>query len=228
MHADELDIDVGLVRRLLAGQCPQWADLPLERVRSAGTDNAIYRLGRDMAVRLPRRVRTAVTLEKEREWLPRLAPHLPLEVPVPLVDGTPADGYPWVWSVYRWLGGEDATRERIADLRDAATRLAGFVAALRRIDATGGPPPGEHNFFRGVALEARDAGVRASLVSPRDEIDVDAVTAVWKEALGAPEWPDPAVWITETSTRATCLSGTVGSAPSSTSGASAWATPPAT
>ena len=195
MHSDELDIDVGLVRGLLGGQCPRWADLPLERVRSAGTDNAIYRLGRAMAVRLPRRARTALTLEKEREWLPRLAPHLPLAVPAPLFNGAPAADSPWVWSVYRWLDGEDATNEGITDLREAATRLARFVDALQRIDATDGPPPGEHNFHRGVALEARDAEVRSSLARLQDEIDASAVIAAWEAALGAPNWQAPAVWI---------------------------------
>ena len=102
-----------------------------------------------MVVRLPRVARTVATLEKERAWLPRLAPHLPLAVPVPLADGTAAEGYPWVWSVYRWLEGTDATVEPISDLGRAATDLAHFIGALHAIDATGGPPPGAHNFFRG-------------------------------------------------------------------------------
>ena len=54
MHADELETDASLVGRLLAAQFPHWADLPIEPVQSSGTDNAIYRLGDDMAVRLPR------------------------------------------------------------------------------------------------------------------------------------------------------------------------------
>jgi aminoglycoside phosphotransferase (APT) family kinase protein len=120
---------------------------------------------------------------------------LPLAVPVPLAEGIPAEDYPWAWSVYRWLGGENATVERIADLGQAATDLARFVAALQGIDATGGPSPGRHNFFRGVALAARDAAVRASIASLRNEIDVGAVTAVWEAALRAPEWKHPPVWI---------------------------------
>ena len=105
MHDDELAIDASLVRRLLASQFPDWAELPIERIEPTGTDNAIYRLGDDMVVRLPRVARTVATLEKERAWLPRLAPHLPLAVPVPLAEGKAAEGYPWVWSVYRWLEG---------------------------------------------------------------------------------------------------------------------------
>ena len=195
MHDDELDIDASLVRRLLAAQFPHWAALQIERIEPTGTDNAIYRLGDDLVVRLPRVGRTVATLEKERAWLPRLAPHLPLAVPMPLAEGTPAEGYPWIWSVYRWLEGVDATVEPIGDFGRAASDLAWFIAALQTIDPAGGPPPGEHNFFRGEALPARDAAVRASIAALHDEIDVDAVTAAWEAALRAPNWPRPPVWV---------------------------------
>jgi len=195
MHADEVDTDVALVRRLLAEQFPQWADLPIEPVRPLGTDNANYRLGEDMLVRLPRRERTTRTLEKERRWLPRLAPLLPLAVPLPLAEGMPAEGYPFVWSVYTWLKGENATNERIAQLDRLATDLAQFIAALQRIDPADGPSPGEHNFFRGEPLARRDAETRAAIASLDGEINVDAVTAAWEEALRAPEWQRPPVWI---------------------------------
>jgi len=195
MHADEVDTDVSLVGRLLAAQFPEWAGLSIEPVRSCGTDNALYRLGHDLVVRLPRRERDSGTLEKERRWLPRLAPLLPLAVPVPLGEGTPAEGYPFAWSVYRWLKGEDATVERVTDLSRLATDLAQFVAALQRIDPTGGPYPGEHNAFRGVPLATRDAPTRAAIVSLRGAVDVSAVTAVWESALQAPEWEHPPVWI---------------------------------
>jgi aminoglycoside phosphotransferase (APT) family kinase protein len=92
MHADAVDIDTSLVHRLITAQFPRWRDLPIEWVPSAGTDNALYRLGEDMVVRLPRRERDGAALEKERRWLPMLAPLLPLAVPVPLAEGTPAEG----------------------------------------------------------------------------------------------------------------------------------------
>ena len=195
MHPDQLDVDAPLVRRLLAAQFPQWAELPLEPVEPAGTDNAIYRLGEDLVVRLPSTPRTEATLEKERTWLPKLAPHLPLAVPVPVAEGAPTDGYPCTWSVYQWLEGENATVAPVADLEQAATDLAGFIAALQRIDAVGAPGPGEHNFFRGEPLAERDAEVRRSLAALRDEVDVRAVTALWEAALAAPEWQRPPVWI---------------------------------
>src|SRR6476659_8057446 len=126
MHVDEVDTDASLVGRLLAAQFPGWADLPIERVRSAGTDNALYRLGGDMVVRLPRRPAAPGQVDKEHEWLPRLAPLLPLAIPVPLERGVPGEGYPWYWSVDCWLEGENATIEPIDDPRQAATDLAQF------------------------------------------------------------------------------------------------------
>lgn len=195
MHPDELPIDGALVRRLLTAQFPQWADLALKPFPSAGSDNAMYRLGDDMVVRLPRRERTSGRLEKERRWLPKLAPSLPLAVPVPLAEGAPTEGYPFSWSVYTWLQGENATFVNITDLSQLATDLAQFVADLQRIDPSGGPEPGEHNFFRGVPLAARDESTRASIAIIGRAIDVDAVTAAWEAALHAPEWDRPPVWI---------------------------------
>lgn len=195
MHADEVDTDVSLVRRLLTAQFPEWADLPVEPVPFFGTDNAIYRLGNDMAVRLPRRQENTGQLEKERRWLPGLAPLLPLAIPVPLAIGKPAEGYPFEWSIYRWLEGEAATEERITDLGQAAADLAGFIAALQRVDPTDGPPPGEHNSFRGVPLAKRDESTRAAIASLGATIDAGAVTATWEAALSAPEWKRAPVWI---------------------------------
>jgi len=195
MHPDEADTDVSLVRRLLAAQFPQWAELPVEPVCSAGTDNAIYRLGDDLAVRLPRIQWATAQVEKEHRWLPRLAPRLPLAIPVPLAKGTPADGYPWDWSVYRWLEGENATIDRLADPAQAATDLAHLVAALHRIDPTGAPPPGPHNSFRGVPLAMRDAPTRAAIASLQDTLDGDAATAAWQAALQAPAWHGLPIWI---------------------------------
>jgi aminoglycoside phosphotransferase (APT) family kinase protein len=195
MHADELDIDVALVGRLIAAQFPEWVGLPLEPVRPAGTDNALYRLGADLVVRLPRKPSSVAPLEKERRWLPKLAPLLPLAVPLPLAKGLPAEGYPWEWSVYRWLEGETATRERIEDPGQVAKDVALFVAALQRVDPMEGPPPGEHNFFRGAPLAARDAATRTAIAALRGSLDDGAVTTAWEAALEAPEWHRPPVWI---------------------------------
>jgi aminoglycoside phosphotransferase (APT) family kinase protein len=115
MHADEADIDISLVRRLLAAQFPHWADLPVEPVDSSGTDNAMYRLGDDMAVRLPRIKGAVGNVDGEQQWMPRLAPLLPVAIPTPLGEGVPGAGYPWKWSVLRWLDGQNPVVDRIAD-----------------------------------------------------------------------------------------------------------------
>lgn len=195
MHAEEVNVDMFLVGRLLAAQFPQLADLPIEPVLSAGTDNSIYRLGVDMALRFPRILAATARLEKELRWLPRLAPGLPLAVPVPLAKGTPAEGYPWLWSIYRWLKGQNATLDRFAEPRQAAIDLAQFITTLQRIDPIDGPPPGEHNFGRGVPLAERDSSVRAAIASLDTMLDADAVIAAWEAALHAPAWQGPPVWI---------------------------------
>jgi aminoglycoside phosphotransferase (APT) family kinase protein len=195
MHVDEVDIDVSLVGRLLAAQFPQWADRSIEPVHSAGTDNAIYRVGSDLAVRLPRIEGATGQVDKEQQWLPRLAPLLPLAIPVPLAKGTPGEDYPWHWSVYRWLEGETATIECIADPGKAARDLAQFIAALQRIDPTGGPPPGAHNSFRGVPLSMRDAETRAAIATLHGTLDASPLIAAWDAALQAPAWDGPPVWI---------------------------------
>jgi aminoglycoside phosphotransferase (APT) family kinase protein len=135
MHAGEVATDAALVRRLLSAQLPQWADLPIARVESYGTDHDIYRLGDALAARLPRIEWATEQAGLEREWLPRLAPHLPLAIPVQLAMGHPAEGYPFEWSVYEWLPGQSAS-SGIDDLDEAAVDLAAFVEALRRIDTT--------------------------------------------------------------------------------------------
>lgn len=195
MHADELDIDTGLVRRLVAAQFPQWAELPLTPVEPRGTDNALYRLGEDMVTRLPTRKRTSATLKKERRWLPELAPHLPLAVPLPLADGMPSEEYPLEWAIYRWLEGVNATEERVTDPKRLGIDLAEFVGALQQIDAADGPPPGPHNFGRGAPLSTRDKPTRTAILSLGDSVDTTAVTTAWEAALAAPEWGRPPVWV---------------------------------
>ena len=195
MHTDEIDIDIPLVRRLLAAQFPRWACLPIKSVQPLGTDNALYRLGDEMVVRLLRRKGTSQTLEKELEWLPRLAPQLPLAIPVPRGKGTPAKGYPFPWSIYTWLKGENATGDVVTDLNQLARDLARFLSALQRVDPTGGPLPGAHNFFRGVPLRTRDETTRTAIASLGQAIDRDVVTAAWEATLRAPEWDRPPVWV---------------------------------
>jgi len=193
MHLDEVDINVSLVRRLIAAQFPQWAGLPVTPVVLQGWDNRTFRLGKEMSVRLPSAERYTLQVEKEHRWLPKLAPLLPLPIPIPMAKGAPAAGYPWHWSVYRWLDGEPATAERITDLPQFATALAQFLTALQRIDPAGGPPPGRHNFFRGGPLTVYDAETRQAIAALDGRIDTDAATAAWEAALAA-TWHGAPVW----------------------------------
>jgi aminoglycoside phosphotransferase (APT) family kinase protein len=159
MHADELDVDEALVRRLLAEQFPQWAELPLDRAEPAGTDNAIFRLGADLAVRIPRVNGSTEGGDKAHVWLPRLAPLLPLPVPWPVARGRPGAGYPWYWEVMTWIDGETAGIEALVDRVQAAADLAGFVGALQRIDPAGAPRG------RGVPLAQHDESAPPGLRS---------------------------------------------------------------
>ena len=189
-----MDINVSLVGQLVAAQFPQWAGLPIKPVEFDGWDNRTFRLGEAMAVRLPSAEAYTGQLKKEHRWLPRLAPLLPLPIPVPLAMGVPADGFPWHWSVYRWLEGENATIERINDLHRFATALARFLAALQQIDPASGPPPGQHNFFRGGPLAIYDTETRDAIAALYGEIDTEAVTEVWEAALNA-TWHGTPVWL---------------------------------
>lgn len=172
-------IDAALVARLVAAQFPQWKDEPIRPVEPGGWDNRTFRLGAQMAVRLPSAAIYAQQVEKEQRWLPKLAPHLPLPIPVPVALGVPAGGYPWPWSVYPWLEGETAAWERIADVPSFARALAEFLVALQRIDAAEGPRPGSHNFFRGGPLTHYDAETRQAIAALGGRIDTAGAIAVW-------------------------------------------------
>ncbi|WP_018234474.1 aminoglycoside phosphotransferase family protein [Ensifer sp. BR816] len=191
--SESIAIDTSLVRRLIAAQFPQWADLPVRPVRHGGWDNRTFHLGDDLSVRLPSAASYALQVEKEQRWLPRLAPHLPLPIPAPVAMGRPGEGYPWPWSVYRWRHGEIATHAPIGDLPVFAAKLGKFLADLQRIDADGGPSPGQHNFFRGGPLTVYNHEARWALEALAGQIDTDAAHSVWEAALAA-QWTAKPVW----------------------------------
>lgn len=187
MHADEVDIDAELVRRLVAGQFPAWADRAVERVASSGTDNAMFRLGDDLVVRLPRIGGAARDVATEQAWIPRLAPHLPVAVPEPVAAGAPTDDYRYPWTVCRWLTGANPTAGDTTP--ELAHDLAAFVTALRRVDTEGAPPAG-----RGIPLAMRDEPTRAAIAASTALVDTDAVAAVWAHALTLPVHDGPPAW----------------------------------
>ncbi len=205
LHADEREIDVALMRGLLREQFPVHAKLPIRRLESTGTDNVIFRIGEELAARLPRRDRCAPTLLKEMKWVPRLAPHLPLEVPALVAEGLPAEQFPLPWGIYRWLDGRPLGSAADHDLGDAAIRLAAFLKALAslgsasdpKLDPAAGPALGEHNSGRGSPLLTRDAETRQAIsaVEELGWVDARQATRVWEEALAAPSWPGSPRWI---------------------------------
>jgi aminoglycoside phosphotransferase (APT) family kinase protein len=192
VHRDA--IDAALARRLVDSQFPQWAGLPITPVELDGWDNRTFRLGAELSLRLPTGDWYAQQVAKEQRWLPRLAPHLPLPIPAPVAHGEPGCGFPWAWSVYRWIDGEIAARARIVDLPGFATSLAGFLNALRRVDATGGPAPGEHNFHRGGPLAVYAAEALEAIDALAAEIPRDAVLRAWEDAMST-SWDRDPVWV---------------------------------
>jgi aminoglycoside phosphotransferase (APT) family kinase protein len=184
MHLDELEIDGALVRRLLAEQFPEWAHQPISRVEPDGTVNAIFRLGDEFSVRLARREGPTEPGGKEIEWLPKLAPLLPVEVPVPVAQGRPSAEYPWFWQIHTWVEGETVAVDEI-DAIGAARDLAALIGTMQRLDPAGAPPG------RGISLAKRDEEFRYWL--ERFE-GGPTVTAAWDRALSAPHWDGPPVW----------------------------------
>lgn len=181
-------IDVSLARRLVDSQFPRWAGLPLLPHAPAGSDQVIYRLGGELSVRLPRHAGAINQARKEAEWLPRLAPHLPLAVPVLVEVGEPDFGYPWPWAVARWLDGEVATVDALSGSHEAAAVLAQFLTALHRFDSVKAAD------LIGEPLSTRDTATRAAITKVGDVFDTGAMSELWEAALAAPEWDRLPVW----------------------------------
>lgn len=186
-------LDESLVRQLVANQFPRWADLPVRPVPTSGWDNQTFRLGERLTVRLPTAQEYALAVDKERRWLPTLAPRVPLPIPVPVERGVPSDGYGFHWSVYEWIDGDPAGIDSIGDLTSFADGLAAFLVALRRVDPTGGPTPGLHNWYRGGPLRVYDQQVRRACQVLDHRLPSDVVTEIWRSALEV-AWEGGPVW----------------------------------
>ena len=167
-------IDAELARALVDSQFPRWSDLPITPVEVDGWDNRTFRLGTELTVRLPSGDWYAEQVAKEQRWLPVLGPRLELPIPAPVAQGEPGCGFPYAWSVYRWLDGELAARAPIGDPPRFAADLAAFLNALGRLDATGGPEPGRHNFFRGGPPATYDRETLEAIEALRGEIAAEA------------------------------------------------------
>ncbi|HLF66504.1 MAG TPA: aminoglycoside phosphotransferase family protein [Gammaproteobacteria bacterium] len=187
-------INEKLVHTLVVRQFPQWKDLPIRPVSRGGWDNKTFHLGENMLVRMPIAAEYALQVEKEHQWLPKLRPFLPLQIPVPLAMGKPTENYPWKWSIYRWLPGNNAASSPITHLRDFAIHLAQFLIALQHIDPTDGPLPGPHSFYRGGNLSTYDNQVRQAIILLKNKINIVAATKVWERALTS-TWQGSPVWV---------------------------------
>jgi aminoglycoside phosphotransferase (APT) family kinase protein len=202
LHHDEVRIDEDLVRQLLRTQLPDLANQDLRLVPAQGTDNVVFRLGTELSVRLPRKPSAVRSLLIEREWLPWMAPRLPLAVPLPVASGEPAGAYPFPWTVCTWVSGRPLPPGGGLTAGDGDT-LAEFVMALQALETTGGPQvqPGQ----RAGSVAAYDAVARAALdqtsalkaagrIEP-DLVDEEAAASVWRAAVEAPAWQGPGVWV---------------------------------
>lgn len=191
---EKIVITDALVHSLVNMQFPQWKDLPIRPVAHSGWDNRTFHLGQHMLVRMPSAREYALQVEKEQQWLPKLAPFLPLPIPMPLGLGEPANDYPWKWSVYSWIPGENASASNINNLEHFAADLAQFLIALQQIDSTNGPAPGPHSFYRGGSLTTYDSETRNAITALKDKINTDAATEIWETAL-ATQWTGSPVWV---------------------------------
>lgn len=183
-----------LAKDLILEQFVDWANLPVTPVAKSSMDNRTFRLGDTLSIRLPTAEPYALAVEKEQQWLPKLAKHLPVPIPSPVGMGKPCEKYPFKWSVYQWLEGEDSDTLSESDKRTFAQEIGLFLKALHQIDTVGGPKAGLHNYYRGASPKTYDEGTQEALRMLEDHIDTKAATAVWEQALLS-EWPHVPVWI---------------------------------
>lgn len=194
MTDDRINPTPQAVAGMVGRQFPQWAHLPVRSVSWEGWDNRTFLLGDDMVVRLPSAGRYAAAVDKEQHFLPRLAPHVPVDIPTPLARGVPDEACPFSWSVYRYVSGDPATRENIRDLDAFARRVAEVLKAMQGVETNGAPRAGPHNFFRGGPLSVYDEDVRDLLVRLNGRIDTGAADRLWQGALSS-QWMTDPVWV---------------------------------
>lgn len=190
MHNNEINISEKLAYKLIRAQFPEWATLSLEPMRPEGTDNLMYRLGEDKIIRLPRIPSAVPSLEKEKLWLPKLTPHLPIPIPHILAEGDASDEYPYPWLIIKWEKGKNPSADNPLEQNNAALTLASFIKAMQKIDTQGGPI-----CRRGQPLKNRDAETRKAIPLMSELYDTKLLLDLWNESLSAPEWHGKPVWI---------------------------------
>ncbi len=192
MHRDEYQIDEKQARRLIIRQMPDWSDLPITRVASAGTVNHIFRLGDDKVIRMPRTPTNQHGPENLARCLPIFTEELPLQVPKQIGLGWPSNEYPSHWSVLSWITGEPSTRDNLNDLASSAQALGELVGAMRAIPTASNA--GAKN-YRAGQLSGVDADFRGWLGRLPHDIDRDPLLQVWESCLATDEWGGPPTWL---------------------------------
>lgn len=191
-----LEIPIEVAKELVSNQFPEYANLPIKAVEPNGWDNRTFHLGKQMSIRLPSAERYAAKVSMEHEWLPKLFSQLSTPIPKPIAIGKPSKSYPWSWSIYGWIDGQSVNILSLDDkiLEKLAIQLAHFLKELQAIDSSNGPPPGEHNFFRGNSPIVYDAETRSAIDVLEEYIDADKATSVWNLAISS-KWVAKPVWI---------------------------------
>jgi aminoglycoside phosphotransferase (APT) family kinase protein len=202
LHEDEIAIDLATVRALVGRELPDLADAPLEPLNTTGSDNALFRLGADLLVRLPRRPGSSATIVKEARWLPHVSAALPVAVPQIVAVGEPGFGYPERWSVVRWIDGQPPDVPPRAETAELARDLAGVVSALGELavpDAAFADPA--LRWYRGAPLPQLNQETRQRLAACRElpglDLDLDACERMWEATMASPEPGDvrPPHWL---------------------------------
>ncbi|MBH5316223.1 aminoglycoside phosphotransferase family protein [Paenibacillus sp. GSMTC-2017] len=188
------EITEHLVSQLIKAQFPHWSDLPIKPVAVSGNDNRTFHLGDEMSVRLPSKDCYVPQVEKELFWLPKLQPHLTLPISAPIAKGEPAEGYPWPWSINKWIEGETVRYENVQSINQLAIDLAHFLKELQSIDCTGGPIAGLHNFYRGGALSVYDEETKTALRNLQSHVNANKCYSIWMLALQS-SWTNNPVWV---------------------------------
>ncbi|XWN35368.1 MAG: aminoglycoside phosphotransferase family protein [Roseivirga sp.] len=192
----DIEITLPLVKSLVVQQFPQYAHWPVRAVQPGGIDNRTFRLGDELLIRLPSAEGYAAQVEKEQQWLPKLASCLSVQVPEPIAMGAPSQAYPWNWSIFKWISGDSACSVDIdkLHLEQLAIELAQFLKELHTVDTTNAPPGGLHNYYRGAHVSVYDREVSAHLNQLQGLIKREKALTVWKRAISS-AWSPPPVWI---------------------------------
>lgn len=191
-----LHIDSHLAHLLIQEQFPEYADLPITSVEKQGHDNRTYRLGKSLLIRLPTAESYALKVPKEQALLPKLAPHLTLRIPSPIKMGVASSKYPYPFSIYAWIDGKSLNQIRLDDLQleSIAPDLASFLRELQDIKDVEGPPPGQHNWWRGDHISVYDKDAREQIAALSTWLDASKALHLWETA-SETRWNREPVWI---------------------------------